>query len=243
MVNKPVWKSRKGFGLIALAALLLVLAFLYQTSQSVGGLAAMLEDEPAPYDPLSARERAMLEEAVLSILQPQERSAGESEVLLIQRYDGPKSKNEIESASYVRRGEVFVYDYGSDTLRRLLVDLSSGEVESIEESQSTQLPLTDSEKQRALELITLDPAFWSELSARYEQIYAEPLQSVEQLEAKIAVFHGDSMPDRVNQAASACGLHRCAQMLIYGSDRTAFELTPIVDLSTGQIVQVLEWAE
>ena len=84
-----------------------------------------------------------------------------------------------------------------------------------------------------------DPAIWSTLAARYQAISGETLNDLAQLQVKVSLFRADSMPDRVNDAANDCGQHRCAQALIFTVDRTLLEIMPIVDLSQGRVVQVL----
>jgi hypothetical protein len=55
------------------------------------------------------------------------------------------------------------------------------------------------------------------------------------------VFSSESMPDTVNAKTRACGIHRCAQLLLYTTEYVTVELIPIVDLSTGELVQVLDF--
>jgi hypothetical protein len=195
---------------------------------------------PTGYDPLTAQE---IDQVVVGAL----RAAGKAsvaaatqdrqEVLLVERHEAGKAA--YASGHWPRQGDVYLYDYATDTLIHSTVDVSSGAVVGVERMQGVQLPLTAGEEARALALIRADQAIWTKLAARFALISAETLQDWAQLQVKVSVFHADVMPDQVNAAAQQCGLHRCAQVLIFTVDKTVLELTPIVDLSQGKVVQIL----
>jgi hypothetical protein len=159
------------------------------------------------------------------------------EVLLVERHEA--SKAAYASGKWQRQGDAYVYDYATDTLIHTVVDMQSGAVITIERSQNVQLPLTEREEQRALALVQADSALWTALANRYQAITGEPLQRLDQLQHKVSVFHADVMPGQLNAAAQQCGRHRCAQVLLFTVDKTLLEMTPIVDLSQGQVVQTL----
>ena len=156
------------------------------------------------------------------------------EVLLVERYDAPKGS----STQQMRQGEVYLYDYATNTLIHTLVDVATGSVKT-EHLQGVQLPLTAHEEERAVALIVDDTALWRTLSERYKIITGDSLRDMEQLQIKVSLFLAEAMPDQVNPAAKQCGLHRCAQVLLFTIDRTVLEILPIVDLSKGEVIQLM----
>jgi len=162
-------------------------------------------------------------------------AAIDQEVLLVERHRGNKA--EIQSASVVRQGDVYVYDYTTDTLKHAIVDLTTGQTNIIEESQYVQLPLTENEVQRALDLAFENDALRAELQRSYALVADDELTAIEQLNVKAFVFLAESMPDSVNELSEQCGLHRCAQLLLYTDDDTILEIQPIVDLSRQIVTQ------
>lgn len=156
------------------------------------------------------------------------------EILLVERYAAPKG-SDTES---VRQGEVYLYDYASDTLVHSVVDIATGKV-TTKQMQDVQLPLTPNEETRAVELLQADTRLWQKLAERYAVITGEPLHDITEIETRVSLFLGESMPDQVNEAARQCGRRRCAQVLLYTADRTVLEVLPIVDLSNGRVIQLL----
>lgn len=234
-----------GVMVVAVAFCLLALQFdavpIVSSPFSVG-LTAVTR-APIGYDPLTGQETDAIVAAAQGALgAPSLRAASTAEkengpeVLLVERREA--SKAAYAKGSWPRQGDVYVYDYATDTLIHTIVDVQSGTVITVERVQGVQLPLTTREEERALALVEADTALWAALAARYQTITGEALQHLAQLQVKVSVFHADVMPDRVN-AAQHCGQHRCAQVLLFTVDKTLLEITPIVDLSQGQVVQVL----
>lgn len=199
---------------------------------------------PTGYDPLTTQELTAMTQAALGAPAVRAATADDGvappEVLLVERHDAGKAA--YGKGSWLRQGDVYLYDYATDTLMQTTVDVQSGHVITVERMQGVQLPLTAQEEQRALALVEADAPLWTALAARYQRITGETLTAVTQLQVKVSVFHADVMPERVNAAAQACGQHRCAQVLLFTTEKTLLELTPLVDLSQGQVVQVLEAA-
>lgn len=232
---------------LAVGALLLSLgavAWLVMPGLTASNL--LLTDSGVGYDPLTSDEanRAL---AIALGIDERKPSAAEvraivqpMEVLLVERYDAPKGS----PAADLRQGEVYLYDYTTDTLIHTVVDVATGSVQT-KRLQGVQLPLTIQEEARAVDLILADKALWHMLSERYELITGDPLEDMTQLEVKVSLFLADAMPDQVNEAAQACGQHRCAQVLLFTVDRTLLEVLPIVDLSEGRVIQLLSdsWIE
>lgn len=230
---------------VALAALLLCL-FVLKLDVAALGTAARLADvyggtsAPVGYDPLTEQETAAVAQTALDATAARASAAQTAppELLLVERHDAGKVAT--AKGNWPRQGDVYLYDYATDTLIHSIVDVQSGVVITVEQVQGVQLPLTTQEEQRALTLVADDPALWADLTARYQRITGEALTKIEQLQVKVSVFHADVMPTRLNAAAQRCGQHRCAQVLLFTVDKTLLDLTPLVDLSQGQVVQVLD---
>ena len=194
------------------------------------------------YDPLTANETeralalALQYQATLAKAQTTDQTAAQPTILAVERYDAPKAEKMDNNDR--RRGEVYLYDYASDALIHNVVDLVSGAVQS-ERFHGVQLPLTIDEEARALQLIRDDADLWSALVGGYRRISGDPLTTFDQLEVKVSLFLASSLPDQVNVDANFCGEHRCAQVLIFTTDRVLLEILPIVDLSRGRVVQWL----
>lgn len=194
------------------------------------------------YDPLTTDEADQALAIALAHGEKQALAADSQalEVLLVERYDAPKGS----AMEDVRHGDVYLYDYATDTLIHTIVNVATGSV-TTERLQGVQLPLTVREEERAVALIVEDRELWRLLSERYEIITGDPLEDMTQLQVKVSLFLAEAMPDQVNAAAQACGQHRCAQVLLFTIDRTVLEILPIVDLSEGQVIQLMSdsWTE
>ena len=163
------------------------------------------------------------------------------EILSVERYDDAKtdtSKGAQALGQHARRGEVYLYDYTTNSLLRSIVELDSGAIET-ETYHGVQLPLTVREENWAVQLIHNESELWATLTERYQTITGTALTSPEQLHVKVSLFLGTAMPEQVNDAARRCGEHRCAQVLLFTDERTLLEVMPIVDLSEGRVVQLL----
>ena len=239
-------KGRLGGVVVAAVAFCLLILQLeavpIRSSSLLAGVAAPWR-VPTGYDPLTAEEIAALVTAAQAETAMAAQSATPAamrppELLLVERHEA--SKAEYAKGSWPRQGDVYLYDYATDTLLHTTVDVQSGAVITVERVQDVQLPLTANEESRALALIAADPLLWATLAARYQIVTGQALTHLAQLQVKVSVFHADVMPDRVNAAAQHCGRHRCAQVLLFTVDKTLLDMTPIVDLSLGQVVQVLD---
>ncbi len=235
---KPIQRNILWGALLFFGLLLIAQALPTFSSSTV----PFLSDGGIGYDPLTTNEA---DRALALALETQDqnrtdttaRTATQSvEILSVERYDVPKENKATASAS--RQGDVYLYEYTTDTLIHSIVDIEGGAVH-VEKLQGVQLPLTAREKARALQMIRDDADLWSTLAERYRLITGEALSTVEQLQTKVSLFLSESMPDQVNAAAQQCGQHRCAQVLLFTVDRTLLEALSIVDLSQGNVIQVL----
>lgn len=235
-MNAIEWKIAFG------ALLLAIVALTWSVFPTFSSDVPFLTNGGIGYDPLTQDETDRVLALALEsdeAQQAQKRIAAALrplEVLSIERHDAPKDA--VSAAKAERRGEVYFYDYSTDTLIHSTVNVTTGEI-AVERYQNVQLPLTENEEQRAVELVQADAPLWAELGEDYQAITGQPLASLDQLQVKVSLFLAEAMPDQVNAAAQQCGLHRCAQVLLFTVDRTVLEVLPIVDLSKGQVIQLL----
>jgi Cu2+-containing amine oxidase len=199
---------------------------------------SQLQTQRTGYDPLSTdeQERAL----TLAVQQAQFanalNTASRDETLLIERH--AESKTDMRSGNWPRRADVYTYLYDSDTLMQAVVNLTSGQVDSIEKVQNVQLPLTQNETDHAIQLLLADATVMAEISTQYQTITGAVLtQPQAQLKLNALIYRADAMPN-ANPGAAACGLHRCAQFLIATQNDVVINLLPIVDLSAGAVVSV-----
>lgn len=158
-------------------------------------------------------------------------TSSSQEVLLIER-------NEEKGApSDQRRADVFIYDYSTNELIEALVDLNTSEVISSERKQGVQLPLTNNELKRAKEIVFEDEDERAILEEEYRRITSREMTNTSDLNIKAFTFLADSLPNRINEASKQCGIHRCAQLMLYTQDNVVFEISPIVNLSEGVVTQ------
>jgi hypothetical protein len=197
---------------------------------------SLLDTPRTGYDPLSFEEQ---EQARALAGQHDEfaravNATSRSEVLLIERH--AEAKAVMQSGNWPRRADVYIYLYDSDTLLRAVVNLTTRQVDSVETAQDVQLPLTQSETDRAFQLLMADGAVKTDIAAQYQTITGEALaQPKDQLKLSTLIYRADAMPD-ANRGAAACGPHRCAQFLIATQNDVVINLLPIVDLSLGALV-------
>lgn len=158
-------------------------------------------------------------------------TSNSQEVLLIER-------NEEKGApSNQRRADVFIYDYSTNELIESLVDLNTSEVIRSERKQGVQLPLTNNELKRAKEIVFEDEDERAILEEEYRRITSREMTDIADLNIKAFTFLADSLPNRINEASKQCGIHRCAQLMLYTQDNVVFEISPIVNLSEGVVTQ------
>jgi hypothetical protein len=211
------------------------LAFTAMLFWAVPGMS--LQDTPRTgYDSLSLEEQERAQ--TLAVQQAEYanalNAASRSEVLLIERH--VESKAAMRSGNWPRRADVYTYLYDSDTLLLAVVNLTSGQVDSVETAQNVQLPLTQNETDHAIQLLLADARVMAEIAAQYQTITGAALTQPEaQLKLNTLIYRADAMPN-ANPGAEACGLHRCAQFLIATQNDVVINLLPIVDLSLETVV-------
>ena len=158
-------------------------------------------------------------------------SHSSKEVLLVERH---QQKNAPQDQRYA---DIFTYDYETNELIESVVDLNTSAVISSKRTQGTQLPLTENELERAKRIVFEDEDERQILENEYHRITSRPLTDAKDLNIKAFSFTADSLPNRVNESSKLCGIHRCAQLMLYTGENIVFEITPIVNLSKGVVTQ------
>jgi Cu2+-containing amine oxidase len=160
-------------------------------------------------------------------------SGTQSEILLIERR--PVEKGAERTAP--RLVDVYTYNFQTNKLKQTVIDINTNQVQSVTESQGTQLPLIQKEINQAIDLVFNDSQQLQLLNQEFQRLTGQTLTNVNQVKVKAFTFLGDSLPGIVNEDAKNCGIHRCAQLLLYTADSVAFEISPIIDLSIKRIIQ------
>lgn len=156
----------------------------------------------------------------------------EPQLLLLER-------RRIKGASQ-RTADAWYYSYPNNQTIHKIVDLESGEVLSSEIVIGTQLPLIDAEISRAFSVLLASSSDRRTLKQAYRTVTGKDFEQRSQVSYKAFVFHPDTVVDGLNPSARRCGVNRCAQMLLYTHDNIALDMSPVVDLSTGKVLQNLE---
>lgn len=203
-------------------------------------VAAAFEPSRTGFDPLSPTER----ELALQLAQQDSRLSRfqRAETLLVERHQ--EAKSTTQSGQWSRRADVYVYDYEADKLIQATINLATRQVDHLETAQNIQLPLTESEIGQALQLAVTDPGVAAVIQSQFQtltgQTLADPLR---QLNVHALIFRADAQPDQKLGRAAACGRHRCAQLLLSTHTDLLINISPVVDLSQGQLVSANRFVE
>jgi len=210
--------------------------------QSGGGAVGM------GYDPLTADETARalsasesLRSAATAAVRTSAALPGQvavtapaEEVVLVERH--VESKGVMAAGVWPRRADLFLYRYTDDTLVHGVYDYATGRTSIVEEVKGVQLPLSDRERDTAVAVAFADPALRAQMADEYRLVTGGQLTSAAQLDIRVFNYHAGANPEMETQAARACDVNRCAQLLIItDSDVTLYAL-PIVNLSTMRVV-------
>lgn len=194
------------------------------------------------YDPLSLAEQDRAREIAFSDARISAKlaDAAHVELLLIERHQEPKDVT--QQGDTTRRADVYIYRYDDDVLVQAIVNLYSARVDSVTTTQDVQLPLTESEATRAMQLVLDDPSAGAVIRAQYQQITAQALRNPDQqLRIHALIFRADAMPTLLGTAT--CGIRRCAQLMIATQDDVLIDVLPVVDLSTGKLIELSRFIE
>ena len=156
--------------------------------------------------------------------------SAEPELLLVERRPADSKTSQARTAN------VYYYDYQKDQTIHCIVDAESGEIHKKIRVRNLQLPLNDNEIQRAFD-IYLQSEHRNELVDAYYQTTGQSLIDISKVQFKAYVFHASVNEALLNKKARRCGKTRCAQLLLYTEDNIAMNLSPVVSLSRGVVIQ------
>lgn len=155
-------------------------------------------------------------------------------VLLLIERRLPESK----TAEDERLADVYWYDYSDDALLHSIVAVETGEIRRQEVLRNTQLPLVESEIQRAANIVMSHPETRERLEEAFESITGRQLRDITDIDFKAFVFHAKTLPAERAPASAMCGFHRCARMVMYTKDNISLGFSPIIDLSENRAIQL-----
>lgn len=136
--------------------------------------------------------------------------------------------------------DVYIYDYETDEVIHLIVDMNNRRVQKRERVRNLQLPLVDAERTRALDIAFGNEANKKAIGEEFFEITGRTLDSVRQIKYKAFVFLAASVSEQKAQNVRSCGVQRCAKLLLYTADNIALDLSPIIDLSSEQVLQITD---
>ena len=151
-------------------------------------------------------------------------------LLLLEKRPSNKKQNSP------RLADAYYYDYKTNETIHCIVNPETGVI--IEELRTVelQLPLVKEEIERAF-TIYLQSSHRNELADAYREATGQSLIDVSSLHFKAFILHGSANMTRLNAATKRCGRSRCAKLLIHTEENIALNITPIIDLSKGQVIQ------
>jgi hypothetical protein len=155
----------------------------------------------------------------------------EHAVLLVERHQ--ESKDNDKDNDEVRRADVFIYVYPENLLLHVIANLSSNAVDEVEVTQGVQPLITQEEASHALNIALDDAEAGPLIREQYEQITGKSLVRPSQLLMDAGVYTASDYPV---PTARACGVHRCAQLLLSVPNSFPLDVIPIIDLSTQRVV-------
>lgn len=157
--------------------------------------------------------------------------ASERPVLLLME-KRPQDKNALAT----RMTDVYYYNYKKDETIHLIVNQEDGKIHKRRSVKNVQLPLIPEEIQRAYNIYLQSPHL-QDLSQAYFDATAQMLIDMNKINFKAFIFHGEDNLNELNKEAKRCGKTRCAQLLLYTDENIALNLSPVINLSKGIVVQ------
>ena len=199
------------------------------------GDGSLPEDSPrlrAPHEPLSSAERGFAYYLARDAMPATTRDVSGERGGELLAADLPP----LEQRTSARLATVALYDYASDELHQLLLDLTNEVVVQDETTKGLQLPPTEAETATALELaITAKPA--PAFVGQYRTMNGVPLITAGQVSAVGGAWRpvdGRRLPPGTER----CGQHRCVQLLIALPTGEYLDTNEIVvDLSTRTVLR------
>ncbi|MEO7705047.1 MAG: hypothetical protein ABIV92_10445 [Thermoflexales bacterium] len=187
------------------------------------------------YDPLSSAERdlvlkvALSDERVVKVAS----GAARTETILVERHE--ESKDVYARGAWDRRADVVFYLYGFDLAVTTVVNLATRTADIVDARANYQPPLTRGEMNRAFDLALADVSAASKIRSAYQNRIGRALADPEAIERYGFVFMPDEVPEATSPDVLACGVRRCALMVLAVAG-DVLDTTIVVDLSNGRVV-------
>jgi hypothetical protein len=141
---------------------------------------------------------------------------------------------QIRTGDSTRRADVYYYDYATNSLIKVVVDVATGAVVKTYSATGMQLPATDAEVADGLRLLLASPLS-AGLRSGYATATGKPLTGPAELLAKAHTYQAE----HAGQPAAQCGQHRCLQLSVQTTTGTYIDVNDlIVDLSARTVVRI-----
>lgn len=163
-------------------------------------------------------------------------SAPAEEIVLVERH--AEQKAVMAAGAWERRADVYNYRYADDTLHHASYNYATDTLTTIETVQGVQFPLSQAERDLAVELAFADPTLRAHMQNEYRAITGNEMTSPDQVEVRVFVYRAGATPETESPKSAQCGIQRCAQLLIVTPDYTTFHALPIVNLSTLEVASI-----
>ena len=137
-----------------------------------------------------------------------------------------------DTATDVRRADVFLYDYANDIVLHQIVNVKTSHVdESFTEQR--QLPVTSVEATAAVQLMLDNPLLGVTLRQMHRQASGQDLTDASDVAAQGGIFFADSAVDSpLGKITGICRVHRCIQLFLpYDPQHFIDTSNLVVDLS------------
>ena len=161
--------------------------------------------------------------------------ATRSETIVVERHEETKAVYAL--GAWDRRADVVFYLYGSDLAVSALVNLATRIADTVDVRANYQPPLTRGEMNRAFDLAMADLRAASKIRNAYQNRIGRALADPEAIERYGFVFMPDEIPEATSPEVLACGLRRCA-LLVLAVAGDVLDTTIVVDLSNGRTIYV-----
>lgn len=157
------------------------------------------------------------------------------QVLAVERRPPPKAAGQ----NAPRQANVNIYDYATDTLFLLVINVDTEAVQSLQSQRGQQPPLNDWEVGRAQSIAAQNPQTVAAIRRDYTRATGRAVADISSVEHTVLVFDSVFATNETNAQAARCGNHRCAQVIYFAPDDIVLETMAIVDLSLGEVAQLL----
>lgn len=189
------------------------------------------------YDPLSSAERDLALKVALSDERVAKVKSGASrtETIVIERHE--ESKAVYARGTWDRRADVVFYAYGPDLAVTTVVNMATRAADIVDVRSKYQPPLTRGEMNRAFDIALADVSASAKIRSAYQNRIGRPLSDPEAIERYGFVFMPDEVPEATSPDVLACGVRRCALMVLAVTG-DVLDTTLIVDLSNGRTIYI-----